>query len=61
VLGVGLVDAGTGRGSTSGGTYVACRHLVCAGSQAERGLTPSGGSTAGAGITAVNGHTRRLL
>jgi len=61
VSGVRLVDAGTGRGSTAGGAYVTCRHLVRAGSQAERGLTPSGGSTAGAGITAVNGYIRRLL
>jgi len=31
--------------------YVTCRHLVCAGSQAERGLTPSGrGISAGADI-----------
>ena len=40
---VRLVDAETGRESTVGGTYVTCRHLVCAGSQAERGLTTSGG------------------
>ena len=41
----------TGQAASSrvGGTYVACRHLVCAGSQAERGLTPSErGATAGA-------------
>ena len=41
----------TGHAVHAGGTYVTCRHLVCAGSQAERGLTPSGrGTSAGADI-----------
>ena len=41
----------TGQAVRVRGTYVTCRHLVCAGSQAERGLTPSGrGTSAGADI-----------
>ena len=41
----------TGQAVRVGGTYVTCRHLVCAGSLAERGLTPSGrGTSAGADI-----------
>jgi len=50
----------TGQAVRVRGTYGTCRHLVCAGSQAERGLTPSGrGATAG-GDNCRNGY-RRLL
>ena len=42
----------TGHAVRVRGTYATCRHLVCAGSQAERGLTQSGrGATA---VTAVS-------
>jgi len=41
----------TGQAVRVGGTYVTCRHLVCADSQAECGLTPSGrGTPAGVDI-----------
>jgi len=41
----------TGQAVRVGGTSNTCRQLVCAGSQAERGLTPSGrGTSAGADI-----------
>jgi len=49
---------GTGQVARDRGMYVTCRHLVCAGSQAERGLIPSGrGTSAGADIavTAISG------
>ena len=48
----------TGQAVRVRGTYVTCRHLVCAGSQAERGLTSSGrGATAGAD-NCHNGYRR---
>jgi len=52
-----LTVSETGHAVRVNGTYVPCRHLVCAGSQSERGLPPSGwGTTAGAdkAVTAIS-------
>jgi len=43
----------TGQAVRVGGTYVTCRHLFCAGPQAERGLTPSGRGTSASADIAV--------
>jgi len=50
----------TGHALRVRGMYVTCRHLVCAGSQAERGLILSGRDATAGADNCRNGH-RRLL